>query len=134
MNRPQIITKAVPINFNASSISNPIYLSVPFRVSTIRTKSIVYQDLVDPVVAFEYFYITSDLVRNQPLGVCANDYRYASYSNQDDITYKSQNPLDINGTYIFNLKGTDGVPQVATASMLLLLEFTEAEQTALNNF
>ena len=134
MNRPRIITQAIPLNFAVSNISKPIDISIPFRVSTIKTKSIVYQDLIDPIVAFEYFYITSDLVKGQPLGVMANDYRYASYSNQDDITYKSQQPLDIIGSYTFNLFGSDGKPQTGSASVLLLLEFTEAEQTALNNF
>ena len=65
-------------------------------------------------------------MKGQPLGVMANDYRYASYSNQDDITYKSQQPLDIIGSYTFNLFGSDGKPQTGSASVLLLLEFTEA--------
>lgn len=134
MNRPQIVTRAIPLNFVGSSLSRPININIPFRVSTIKTKSLVYQDIIDPVTAFEYVYVTSDLVKGQPLGVMANDYRFASYSNQDDITYKSQQPQDIAGSYIFNLFGSDGNPQVATASILLLLEFTEAEQTALNNF
>lgn len=134
MNRPRILTKAIPLNFVASSVSRPVYINVPFRVEKIKTKSMVYQDLIDPIIAFEYVYITSDLVKGQPLGVQANDYRLASFSGADDIIYKSQNPIDINGSYTFYLMGSDGNPQTASASVLLLLEFTESEQTALNNF
>lgn len=134
MNRPQIITRVIPLTFIASSISRPVNINIPFRVGTIRTKSCVYTDATEPVAVFDYYFLTSDLVKGQTLGVVANDYRYASTSNAEDITYKSQQPQDINGSYNFNIFNIVGNPQSVSGFALLILEFTEAEQTALNNF
>lgn len=125
MNKPQIFTKVVPLRFvNTSKAS--AFISVPFRVSMISTKTIIYEDDTDPVALSQYGLITSpSLVKNQPLGVFMSDYRYASYSGADNIIYKSQNPLDITGTYEFELKTIDNTSFTLTGSLMLILEFTE---------
>ena len=130
MNKPQIITKIIPLRF-VNTTTSQVNISVPFRVKEIRTKSIVYKDDIDPVLAPTYGVIASSLVGNQPLGVFMNDYRFASYSNNDEIVYKFRNPIDIVGSYTFNYELISGVAM--TGSMIILLEFTEAEQTALTN-
>jgi hypothetical protein len=132
MNKPQIITKIVPLRFVNTSIAQA-NISVPFRVKEIVTKTIIYEDDADPVPLPQYGLVVSNLVREQPLGVFMSDYRFASYSGSDNIVYKSQNPIDIAGSYTFNLKSIDNTTFTLSGSMVIILEFTEAEQTALTN-
>jgi len=132
MNKPQIITKIVPLRFVNTSIAQA-NISVPFRVKEIVTKTIIYKDDADPVPLPQYGLVVSNLVREQPLGVFMSDYRFASYSGSDNIVYKSQNPIDIAGSYTFNLKSIDNTTFTLSGSMVIILEFTEAEQTALTN-
>lgn len=212
MNRPRIQTRAVPLNFINSVVSDPVQINIPYRVSTIKTKALVYKDtssygpiiisqiqstgavfilstpsappqylkgkqiyisncvsvfgqllnnqywivsivglnyiaieFIDPNISTqiesvgdfryiapeEYCYLTSNLVSHNPLGVYFTDYRSASYSNQDDICFKSQMPMDITGSYTFENHLIDGSPLIIFGTALLLLEFTEAHETAL---
>lgn len=132
MNKPQIITKIIPLRFVNTSKAEA-FISVPFRVKEIITKTIIYEDDTEPPANSLYGVVVSNLVREQPLGVFMNDIRYASYSGSENIIYKSQNPIDVAGTYTFNLKTIDNTTFTLTGSMMLILEFTEAEQTALTN-
>lgn len=132
MNKPQIITKIIPLRFVNTSTAEA-FISVPFRVKEIITKTIIYEDDTEPPANSLYGVVVSNLVREQPLGVFMNDIRYASYSGSENIIYKSQNPIDVAGTYTFNLKTIDNTTFALTGSMMLILEFVEAEQTALTN-
>lgn len=133
MNRPQILTKVIPLRFVNTSIAQAA-INVPFRVKEITTKTIVYEDDTDPVALAQYGVVVSNLVQDQPLGVFMSDYRYASYSGSDAVVYKNRNPIDVAGTYTFYLKNIDNTTFTLTGSMMIILEFVEAEQTALNNF
>lgn len=129
-NKPRVITKIIPLRFNNTRTTESNIL-VPFRVKEIITKTIIYRDDTDPVVAPTYGTVESSLVSNQPLGVFMTDYRYASYSGSENIVYKFQNPIDITGTYTFFYETLSDT--TLTGSMLIVLEFVEAEQTALTN-
>jgi hypothetical protein len=210
-NRPRIQTKALPLTFINSVVSEPVPINIPYRVSTIKTKSLIYRDTIaysskinqiqstgavyivsvlnPPLylkgksifisgcssafgsnlndkfwtiqlvglnyisIAYidanigieiettglavlgtpeEYCYLTSSLVSHNPLGVYFTDFKYASYSNQDDVIFKSQMPMDITGSYTFENKLIDGSPYALVGTALLLLEFTEAHETALS--
>lgn len=133
MNRPQVITKVVPLRFNNSTTTSS-NITVSFRVKEIKTKSLVYKDDTDPVLPANITYgiLSSSLVKNQPIGIFMTDYRYSTDTNQGDITYKFQQPVTIEGSHTFYFELITGQP--LTGSMLLILEFHEAEQTALNNF
>lgn len=129
-NKPRVITKIVPLRFDNTRTTEST-IQVPFRVKEIITKTIVYRDDTDPVATPTYGTVESSLVSNQPLGVFMTDYRYASYSGSENIVYKFQNPIDIVGTYTFFYETFNDT--TLTGSMLIVLEFVEAEQTALNN-
>jgi len=133
MNRPQVITRVVPLRF-VNSTSTSANISISFRVKEIKTKLLVYKDDTDPVLPANITYgiLSSSLVKNQPLGCFMTDYRFATDTNQGDITYKFQQPVTIEGSHTFYFELLTGAP--LTGSMLAVLEFIEAEQTALNNF
>ena len=133
MNRPQILTKVIPLRFVNTSIVQAS-INIPFRVKEIVTKTIIYEDDTDPVLLPRYGLVVSNLVQEQPLGVFMSDYRYASYSGSDAVVYKYRNPIDITGSYTFYLKDIDNTTLPLTGSMMIILEFIEAEQTALTNF
>lgn len=120
------VTKFIPLTFTASP-SSTAYISVPFRVQTIHVKSAGWTSGSLPAQN-RYLVIKSDLVQNNPIAMIYQDTTYSSATIQD-IYHKFQNPIDINGTYnfqIFLMSGAIGTTSSAgtgTDTAGLIIEF-----------
>jgi hypothetical protein len=120
---PQIVTKYFRLRFNGSSKATA-KINVPFKVCKIITKHIVYQDDIDPVVTPIFgVLVSTQLVKEQPLGLFNEDYRNTNYA--EDIIYKTLNPIPIAGEYTFNAKTIADADFVLSGDMIVILEFNE---------
>jgi len=123
---PQKVNRAVYLNFTNSNRASA-QVTIPFKVKYIKTKSIVYKDDTVPLLVtnVKYGTVSSDLCSHEPIGVFINDYTVASNHN-DDITFVSRHPLDLNATYDFYCRDGNGNSLVLDGRMIIILEFTES--------
>ena len=96
-------TQIIFLTFTATESTTSKYISVPFKVKTIHTKSISLSTGDGALATGEYVTIESDLVNNSPLGSTFNISTYSAGTIQDiENTY--WNPQVIQGQYSFVMK------------------------------
>lgn len=99
-------TQAIFVTFNASPVSDPVSINVPFQVKTIHVKSMNYNAGTNGTT--RNVMVISDLGLNAPFGIVNQDTTYSSGAVQD-IEIQLKNPTVIQGYYTFRLVGMSGV-------------------------
>lgn len=122
-------TQIIFLTFNATESTTSEYISVPFKVKTIHTKSISLSTGDAALATGEYVTIESDLVNNSPLGSTFNISNYSAGTIQDiENTY--WNPQVIQGQYTFVMKRSSGALYPASTgndTISLIIEFNSPE-------
>ena len=123
-------TQILFLTFTATTSTTSEYISVPFKVKTIHTKSISLSS-GDPALATgEYVTIESSLVNNSPLGSTFNISNYSAGTSQDiENTY--WNPQVIQGQYNFVMKRSSGDLYPASTgddTVSLIIEFNSPDE------
>jgi hypothetical protein len=123
-------TQIIYLTFTATESTTSTYISVPFKVKSIHTKSISLSTGDSTLTTGEYVTIESDLVNNSPLGSTFNISTYSAGTIQDiENTY--WNPQVIQGQYTFTMKRSNGTLYPASTNddtVSLILEFNNPEE------
>lgn len=123
-------TQIIFLTFNATESTTSKYISVPFKVKTIHTKSISLSTGDAALATGEYVTLESSLVNNSPLGSTFNISTYSAGTIQDiENTY--WNPQVIQGQYDFTLKRSSGALYPASTgddTISLIIEFNSPEE------
>ena len=123
-------TQIIYLTFTATESTTSTYISVPFKVKSIHTKSISLSTGDSTLTTGEYVTIESDLVNNSPLGSTFNISTYSAGTIQDiENTY--WNPQVIQGQYTFTMKRSNGTLYPASTnddSVSLIIEFNNPEE------
>jgi len=123
-------TQIIFLTFTATESTTSKYISVPFKVKTIHTKSISLTSGDPALSTGEYVTIESDLVNNSPLGSTSNISNYVSGTIQDiENTY--WNPQVIQGQYNFVMKRSSGALYPASTgndTVSLIIEFNSPDE------
>ena len=123
-------TQIIFLTFTAGQSTTSKYISVPFKVKTIHTKSISLST-GDPALATgEYVTIESDLVGNSPLGSTFNISSFSAGTIQD-IENQYWNPQVIQGQYNFIMKRSSGALYPASTNndtVSLIIEFNSPQE------
>jgi hypothetical protein len=122
-------TKAIYLTFTATKSSTSAYISVPFKVQYIHSKSMCLTS-GDLTVQGNYVTITSDLVNNATLGTTYNNSTYSAGAIQD-VENKFMNPQVIQGWYNFTMYSTSGSLYPASTgndTVALILEFNSPDE------
>jgi len=122
-------TKAIYLTFTATKSSTSAYISVPFKVQTVHSKSMCLTS-GDLTVQGNYVTITSDLVNNATLGTTYNNSTYSAGAIQD-VHNKFMNPQVIQGWYNFTMYSTSGSLYPASTgndTVALILEFNSPDE------
>jgi len=123
-------TQIIFLTFTATKSTTSKYISVPFKVKTIHTKSISLSTGDTALATGEYVTIESSLVNNSPLGSTFNISNYSAGTIQDiENTY--WNPRVIQGQYDFTMKKSSGGLYAASTgndTVSLIIEFNTPEE------
>jgi len=123
-------TQIIFLTFTATKSTTSKYISVPFKVKTIHTKSMSLTSGDPALSTGEYVTIESDLVNNSPLGSTSNISNYVSGTIQDiENTY--WNPQVIQGQYTFTMKRSNGTLYPASTGdddVSLIIEFNSPDE------
>jgi len=123
-------TQIIFLTFTATKSTTSKYISVPFKVKTIHTKSISLSTGDAALATGEYVTIESDLVNNSPLGSTYNISTFSANTIQDiENTY--WNPQVIQGQYNFVMKRSSGALYPASTgndTVSLIIEFNSPEE------
>jgi len=123
-------TQIIFLTFDATKSTTSKYISVPFKVKTIHTKSISLSTGNSALTTGEYVTIESDLVNNSPLGSTFNISTYSAGTIQDiENTY--WNPQVIQGQYTFTMKRSNGTLYTASTGdddVSLIIEFNSPDE------
>lgn len=123
-------TQIIFLTFVAGQSTTTKYISVPFKVHTIHTKSISLSTGDAALATGEYVTIESDLVNNSPLGSTYNISTFSANTIQDiENTY--WNPQVIQGQYNFVMKRSSGALYPASTgndTVSLIVEFNSLEE------
>ena len=123
-------TQIIFLTFTATQSTTTKYISVPFKVKTIHTKSISLSSGDATLVTGEYVTIESSLVNNSPLGSTFNISNYSAGTIQDiENTY--WNPQVVQGQYDFVMKRSNGTLYPASTgddTVSLIIEFNSPEE------
>ena len=123
-------TQIIFLTFTATKSTTSKYISVPFKVKTIHTKSISLSSGDATLVTGEYVTIESSLVNNSPLGSTFNISNYSAGTIQDiENTY--WNPQVVQGQYDFVMKRSNGTLYPASTgddTVSLIIEFNSPEE------
>ena len=123
-------TQIIFLTFTATKSTTSKYISVPFKVKTIHTKSISLSTGDLTLATGEYVTIESDLVNNSPLGSTFNISNYSAGTIQD-IENQYWNPQVIQGQYNFVMKRTNGALYPASTgndTVSLIIEFNSPDE------
>lgn len=123
------LTKAIYLTFTATQSSTTAYISVPFKVQYIHSKSMSLTS-GDLTVQGNYVTIISDLVNSASLGTTYNNSSYSAGTIQD-VENKFMNPQVIQGWYTFTMYNTSGsLYQASTGNdtVALILEFNSPDE------
>lgn len=123
-------TQIIFLTFTATESTTSKYISVPFKVKTIHTKSISLSTGDGALATGEYVTIESDLVNNSPLGSTFNISTYSAGTIQD-IENQYWNPQVVQGQYTFVMKRSNGALYPASTNddtVSLILEFNSPEE------
>jgi len=124
-------TQIIFLTFTATQSTTSKYISVPFKVKTIHTKSISLSTGNPALTTGEYVTIESDLVRGSPLGSTFNISNYSAGTTQD-IENQYWNPQVIQGLYTFTMKRSSGALYPASTNndtVSLIIEFNSPEES-----
>ena len=123
-------TQIVFLTFVAGKSTTSKYISVPFKVKTIHTKSISLSTGDAALATGEYVTIESTLVNNSPLGSTYNISTFSANTIQDiENTY--WNPQVVQGQYDFVMKRSSGALYPASTgndTVSLIIEFNSPEE------
>ena len=123
-------TQIIFLTFTETQSTTTKYISVPFNVKTIHTKSISLSSGDATLVTGEYVTIESSLVNNSPLGSTFNISNYSAGTIQDiENTY--WNPQVVQGQYDFVMKRSNGTLYPASTgddTVSLIIEFNSPEE------
>lgn len=123
-------TQIIFLTFIATKSTTTKYISVPFKVKTIHTKSISLSSGDTALATGEYVTIESSLVNNSPLGSTSNISNFNSNTIQDiENTY--WNPQVVQGQYDFVMKKSSGALYEASTgddTVSLIIEFNSPEE------
>jgi hypothetical protein len=123
-------TQIIFLTFVAGQSTTTKYISVPFKVHTIHTKSISLTTGNTALTTGEYVTIESDLVKSSPLGSTFNISSFSANTIQDiENTY--WNPQVIQGQYTFVMKRSSGALYPASTgndTVSLIIEFNSPEE------
>jgi len=123
-------TQIIFLTFTATKSTTSKYISVPFKVKTIHTKSISLSTGDAALATGEYVTIESDLVNNSPLGSTFNISSFSAGTIQD-IENQYWNPQVIQGQYNFVMKRSNGTLYPASTgndTVALIIEFNSPEE------
>jgi hypothetical protein len=123
-------TQIIFLTFTATESTTSKYISVPFKVKTIHTKSISLSTGDTALATGEYVTIESDLVGNSPLGSTFNISTFSAGTIQD-VENQYWNPEVIQGQYNFVMKRSSGALYPASTNddtVSLILEFNSPEE------
>ena len=123
-------TQIIFLTFTATQSTTSKYISVPFKVKTIHTKSISLSSGDLTLATGEYVTIESDLVNNSPLGSTFNISNFSAGTIQD-IENQYWNPQVIQGQYNFVMKRSSGALYPASTgndTVSLIIEFNSPEE------
>lgn len=124
------ITQKIFLTFAETTSTASAYISVPFKVKTIHTKSISLTMGDATLTTGEYVTIESDLVNNSPLGSTFNVSKYSANCAQD-IENQFWNPQVIQGQYNFVIKKSNGSLYPASTGgddIALIIEFNSPDE------
>jgi len=124
------ITQKIFLTFAQTTSTADAYISVPFKVKTIHTKSISLTTGDSTLATGEYVTIESTLVNNSPLGSTFNISSYSANCAQD-IENQFWNPQVIQGQYNFVMKKSSGALYAASTgndTVSLIIEFNSPEE------
>jgi len=124
------ITQKIFLTFAQTTSTAAAYISVPFKVKTVHTKSISLTTGDSTLSTGEYVTIESTLVNNSPLGSTFNISSYSANCSQD-IENQFWNPQVIQGQYNFVIKKSNGSLYPASTGddlVALILEFNSPEE------
>ena len=123
-------TQIIFLTFTATESTTSKYISVPFKVKTIHTKSISLSTGDGALATGEYVTIESDLVNNNPLGSTFNISTYSAGTTQD-VENQYWNPQVVQGQYSFVMKRSSGALYPASTgddTVSLILEFNSPDE------
>jgi hypothetical protein len=122
------VTKVIYLPYNATDTAQAT-ISIPFNVKSVKVKKIVYSANAS-YTSYFYQVLTSNMFnRDEPLGIVfVGTAAGMQLTSNTEVVKEFSTPVNISGTYSFNLVNVDGTSGGSQYSdyCVLILEFLSA--------